>query len=165
MDNLSTLTIADASRRLREGSVKAVELTQSCIDRIESVDAKLNAVICRTFDRALEQAKKIDASTDKNGSPLAGIPYLTKDVFCEEGVPSTVASNVLRGVRGDLLRLAERRVDGPAVTGIQRAAGEGRLPGVRSHVMGALDEQQVWALRALAQEHEYRRGPATLGRG
>jgi aspartyl-tRNA(Asn)/glutamyl-tRNA(Gln) amidotransferase subunit A len=94
---LSTLTIAEASRRLRDGSVTSVDLTQSCIDRIEAVDSQLNAVVCKTFERALEQAKKIDASTDKNGSPLAGIPYLNKDVFCEEGVPSTVASNVLRG--------------------------------------------------------------------
>ena len=64
------------------------------------MDAKLNAVIHKTFDRALEQAKKADLNRGKDASPLAGIPYLTKDVFCEEGVPSTVASNVLRGVRG-----------------------------------------------------------------
>jgi len=28
--------------------------------------------------------------------PLSGIPYLAKDVFCEEGVPTTACSNVLR---------------------------------------------------------------------
>jgi len=94
---LSGLTIAEASRRLREGSMKAVDLTQSCINRIEAVDAQLNAVICKTFDRALDQAKKIDASPATTRAPLAGIPYLTKDIFCEEGVPSTAASNVLRG--------------------------------------------------------------------
>lgn len=99
-DPLSTLTIAEASRRLHEGSMTSVELTQSCIDRIEAVDTTLNAVIYKSFDRALEQAKKIDATDRKSRSPLAGIPYLTKDVFCEEGVPSTVASNVLRGVKG-----------------------------------------------------------------
>lgn len=98
--SLSTLTVAEASRRLREGSVKAVELTQACIERIEAVDGQLNAVVCKTFDRALEQAKKIDASIPAERGALAGVPYLTKDVFCEEGVPSTVASNVLRGVNG-----------------------------------------------------------------
>ncbi len=95
--SLSRLTIAEASRRLRDGSVTSVDLTQSCIDRIEAVDSKINAVVHKSFDRALEQAKKIDASKGANDSPLAGIPYLNKDVFCEEGVPSTVASNVLRG--------------------------------------------------------------------
>lgn len=97
---LHTLTIAEASRRLHEGSMKAVDLTQSCIDRIEAVDGKLNAVICKTFDRALEDAKNIDSSDKNMLGPLAGIPYLNKDVFCEAGVPSTVASNVLRGVHG-----------------------------------------------------------------
>ena len=94
---LSRLTIAEASRRLRDGSVTSVDLTQACIDRIEAVDAKINAVVCKTFDRALEHAKKIDASPSEGRTALAGIPYLNKDVFCEEGVPSTVASNVLRG--------------------------------------------------------------------
>jgi aspartyl-tRNA(Asn)/glutamyl-tRNA(Gln) amidotransferase subunit A len=94
---LSGLTVAEASRRLREGSVTSVDLVTSCIDRIDAVDGTLNAVVHRSFDRALEHAKKIDASpADARGS-LAGIPYLTKDIFCEEGVPSTAASNVLRG--------------------------------------------------------------------
>lgn len=94
--SLSTLTIAEASRRLHEGSVTAVDVTRSCIDRIEAVDSQLNAVIHKSFERALDAAKKIDSADKKTLGPLAGIPYLTKDVFCEEGVPSTVASNVLR---------------------------------------------------------------------
>lgn len=99
--SLSGLTIAEASRRLRDGSVTSVDLTNACIERIEKVDGALNAVVCRTFDRALEQAKTIDQSPAASRGPLAGIPYLTKDVFCEKGVPSTVASNVLRaGLHG-----------------------------------------------------------------
>lgn len=95
------LTVAEASRRLREGSMTAEELVRASIARIEDIDDRLNAVVHRTFDRALEQAKKIDATPAAERGPLAGIPYLTKDIFCEEGVPSTVASNVLRaGLHG-----------------------------------------------------------------
>ncbi len=101
MNPLHTLTIAEASRRLHDGEVTASELTRSCIDRIEAVDGKLNAVIYKTFDRALEHAKKIDATSPKDRSPLAGIPYLAKDLFCEKDVPTTGASNVLRkGLHG-----------------------------------------------------------------
>ncbi|MDD5739943.1 MAG: Asp-tRNA(Asn)/Glu-tRNA(Gln) amidotransferase subunit GatA [Candidatus Peribacteraceae bacterium] len=96
----SSLTIAQAHERLKSKSLSAVELAQACIERIESVDKTLNAVVHRNFDRALEEAKK----TDKQGKfdhPLAGIPYLAKDVFCEEGVPTTACSNMLRNPAAD----------------------------------------------------------------
>ncbi len=92
---LSSLTIAQAHERLKKKSLSAVELARACIERIESVDKTLNAVVHRNFDRALDEAKK----ADKKGvfdHPLAGIPYLAKDVFCEEGVPTTACSNMLR---------------------------------------------------------------------
>lgn len=89
------LTIVEAHEGLRAKKWRASELVQQCIDRIESVDATLNAVVYRNFERALEQAKKVDSSGQFE-SPLSGIPYLTKDVYCEEGVPTTACSNVLR---------------------------------------------------------------------
>lgn len=91
----NTLTITAAHDLLRSKKLSATELVQSCIDRIEAVDGRLNAIVHRSFDRALEQAKK----ADERGSfdhPLTGIPYLTKDVYNEEGVPTTACSNVLR---------------------------------------------------------------------
>ncbi len=72
-----------------------MELTRACIQRIESVDGTLHAVVHQNFERALDEAKKID-SKGVFDSPLAGIPYLAKDVFCEEGIPTTACSNVLR---------------------------------------------------------------------
>lgn len=72
-----------------------MEITKACIDRIESVDKTLNAVVHKNFERALEDAKKVDAKGVFE-SPLVGIPYLSKDVFCEEGVPTTACSNILR---------------------------------------------------------------------
>ncbi len=95
MDSPCTLTISEAHKKLKAKEISAAELTQSCIDRIESVDEKLNAVVHKNFDRALEQAKKIDAA-GKFDHPLTGIPFLAKDVYCEEGIPTTACSNVLR---------------------------------------------------------------------
>lgn len=92
---LHTLTIAQAHEKLQKKEITSAELTQACIARIESVDEKLNAVVHRNFDRALEEAKKVDRAgiTDE---PLSGIPYLAKDVYCEAGVPTTGCSNMLR---------------------------------------------------------------------
>lgn len=91
---LSSLTITDALKKLKSKEISSEELTRSCIERIESVDTKLNAVVHRNFERALEEAKKFDSS--KTTGTLGGIPYLAKDVYCEEGVPTTGCSNMLR---------------------------------------------------------------------
>ncbi|MBI5155962.1 Asp-tRNA(Asn)/Glu-tRNA(Gln) amidotransferase GatCAB subunit A, partial [Candidatus Peregrinibacteria bacterium] len=92
---LNALTVTEAHAKLKKKQITSVELTKSCIERIEEVDGKIHAVVYRDFDRALARAKKIDAA-GKFNHVLTGIPYLTKDVFCEEGVPTTGCSNVLR---------------------------------------------------------------------
>ncbi len=92
---LNTLTIAQAHEKLKKKEISAEELTRACIERTESVDATLNAVVYKNFDRALEEAKKID-TIGVFHTPLMGIPYFTKDVYCETGVPTTACSNILR---------------------------------------------------------------------
>ncbi|HCI03324.1 TPA: Asp-tRNA(Asn)/Glu-tRNA(Gln) amidotransferase GatCAB subunit A [Candidatus Peribacteria bacterium] len=91
----NSLTIAQAHKKLKAKKLSSEELTRACIERIEKVDDKLNSVIYRNFDRALESAKKIDKE-GKFSHPLTGIPYLAKDIYCEEGVPTTASSNILR---------------------------------------------------------------------
>lgn len=95
MTMLSSLTISQAHEKLKKKEITSVELMKSCIERIEKVDKKLNAVVYRNFDRALEEAKKIDAAAEYH-SALCGIPYLAKDVYCEAGVKTTGCSNMLR---------------------------------------------------------------------
>jgi aspartyl-tRNA(Asn)/glutamyl-tRNA(Gln) amidotransferase subunit A len=92
---LHTLTITEANKKLRSKEVSAEDLVKASIAQIESVDGQINAVVFKNFESALEQAQKIDAVGDFS-HPLAGIPYLAKDVYCEEGVQTTACSNVLR---------------------------------------------------------------------
>lgn len=91
----SILTIAETHERLKKKELSSAELVRACIERIEAVDGILKAVVHRNFERAVEEAKKVDRA-GKFPSPLTGIPYLAKDVFCEEGVPTTACSNILR---------------------------------------------------------------------
>ena len=44
-DDLTKLSIGEAGRRIAAGELSPVELTQAYLDRIESVDAKLNSFI------------------------------------------------------------------------------------------------------------------------
>jgi len=91
----NALTITEAHKKLKAKEISSEELTRACIERIEAVDKKLNAVVHRNFDKALEEAKKVDQESTF-AHPLSGIPYLAKDVYCEKGVPTTGCSNVLR---------------------------------------------------------------------
>ncbi len=95
MDKLFANTVAEAHHLLKSKQITATELVKSCIDRIDSVDGELNAVVYKNFDKAMDEAKEVDRIGEFN-HPLTGIPYLAKDVFCEEGVPTTACSNMLR---------------------------------------------------------------------
>lgn len=92
---LSSLTITQAHDKLRSKEISAEDLVKACIERIEQVNDSLNAIIYKNFDSALDKAKKIDAKGEY-AHPLTGIPYVAKDVFCEQGVPTTASSNMLR---------------------------------------------------------------------
>lgn len=89
---LNTLTIAEAVKGLREKKFSSVELTQSCLDRIDSVEERLNAFVTRSED-ALEQAKKTDES--RVDLPFLGVPFAIKDNFCTNGLKTTASSKVL----------------------------------------------------------------------
>ncbi|MEQ1849222.1 MAG: Asp-tRNA(Asn)/Glu-tRNA(Gln) amidotransferase subunit GatA [Candidatus Peribacteraceae bacterium] len=93
--NISSLTIGEAQKQLRAKKISAMELMEGCLERIGRVDGTLNAVVHKNFERALEEAKSIDAKGVFD-TPLKGVPYLSKDVFSEKGVATTACSNILR---------------------------------------------------------------------
>src|SRR5262245_16118691 len=76
---------------VRRGEVSPVELTAWAIERIEARDPALNAVITPMFDRAVDAAGTVDPE-----APLAGVPFLVKDLIVEvEGVRFTEGSRFL----------------------------------------------------------------------
>lgn len=84
-DNYDGLALADLVRR-RE--VKANELLESVIARIEALNPKINAVVTRMYD----QAHAAIASGLPAG-PFTGVPYMLKDLhLLYAGVPTTYGS-------------------------------------------------------------------------
>jgi amidase len=72
---------------VRTGEVKPLELVDAAIARIETVDPQLNAVIHRRFERARAEAAAMTVrpEPDAGGTPpLAGVPFLVKDVTCHQ---------------------------------------------------------------------------------
>ena len=96
MSELTNLTIADARDKLRQGEIKATELTEAFISAAEGSEA-LNAYSVLTQDQAREQAAAADKVIAKGDAPdMCGIPLGIKDLFCTKGVNSQAASNILK---------------------------------------------------------------------
>jgi len=90
------LSIAEQSRLLASGKASSVELTRSCLQRIEASDAGLNAFITVTPELALAAAEAADQQRQAgNAGPLTGVPMAHKDIFCTSGVTTTCASKML----------------------------------------------------------------------
>ncbi len=89
-------TITELNAGLEAGDFSSVELTQTYLERIKSLDGQLNSFITVTPERALEQAKNADAQRAAgNAGLLNGIPLAQKDIFCTKGVKTSCGSKML----------------------------------------------------------------------
>jgi amidase len=91
-DELALLDATETSRLVRSGQLSAREATEAAIRRIEAVDPRLNSVIRKRFDQALEEASKVSTA-----APFAGVPTLIKDVVIQ-GEPFYNGSKVYADV-------------------------------------------------------------------
>ena len=99
MDTGSTaLSLSEASRLLRQRKISPVELTQACLDRIESLNPTLNAFITVTAESALAAARSAEAQIASGGwkGPLHGIPIAVKDLLDTAGVRTTAGSALFK---------------------------------------------------------------------
>ncbi|MGB1237997.1 MAG: Asp-tRNA(Asn)/Glu-tRNA(Gln) amidotransferase subunit GatA [Pseudomonadales bacterium] len=89
-------TIAQLASDLQKGEYSSVELTQSYLDRIASVDPSINSYITVTPEQALEQAAQADkVIAAGQAGPMTGVPIAHKDIFCTQGVRTSAGSRML----------------------------------------------------------------------
>lgn len=63
---------------IHRGEITPLELAEAAIDRIESLNGQLNAVVERAYPAARDAARSVDRRL-----PLAGVPFLAKDMNIE----------------------------------------------------------------------------------
>ncbi len=96
MAELNWLSIQEAHAQLSSRQISSVELTQACLDRIDSVEDRVQSFLTLTPEIALAQAKEADQRLAMGeGGPLTGVPVQIKDVMCTKGVTTTCASRML----------------------------------------------------------------------
>ena len=83
-------TAGELADALAAKQVSAVELAEDAIQRIESCEARVNAMCVRDFSRALDAARAADKARMRGErAPLLGVPMTVKESFNVAGTPTT----------------------------------------------------------------------------
>lgn len=119
--NLSSLTLHEASEKLRKREVSSQELTEAVFQRIAQTDGILRSYITVCRDAAIAQAKEADNRLKQRpaASPLLGIPIALKDNLLTRGLRTTCASRILDNFIPpyDATAVAKVRSAGAVITG------------------------------------------------
>jgi Asp-tRNA(Asn)/Glu-tRNA(Gln) amidotransferase A subunit family amidase len=90
--------VSRLSRWIETRKLTSERLTQIYIDRIQTLNPKLNCVITFTSSHALDQARKADReiAAGHYRGPLHGIPWGGKDLLDTAGIPTTYGAEPFR---------------------------------------------------------------------
>ncbi len=89
-------SLKQLSTQLAEKKISSVELTGEFLKRIKTQNPNYNAFITVNADMSLAQAEAADEMIAAgNASPLTGIPFAQKDIFCAKGWLTTCGSKML----------------------------------------------------------------------
>jgi len=113
MTALHALGAAEIARRVRSRQLRAEDVARACLDRISAVEPRLDAFLLVLEQRALDQARAVDAAVARgqDPGPLGGVPVALKDLLDLEGVPTTCASRLLEGYRPPFTATAVLRLE------------------------------------------------------
>jgi aspartyl-tRNA(Asn)/glutamyl-tRNA(Gln) amidotransferase subunit A len=96
MSVTSEFGLVEAAAAIRTRKVSSLELTQSCLARIEKAQPSLNCAITIFAEEALDAARAADAvlAEGRPTGPLHGVPLAHKDMFYRAGRITTCGSKI-----------------------------------------------------------------------
>jgi len=107
-------TLREIRDAVRAGEVSSEEATKKCLVRIEALDGRLNAFTQVFAERAVADARAIDARIAKEGAErvgaLAGVPLAVKDNICLEWGRTTCCSRILEEYESPYTATAAQRL-------------------------------------------------------
>ena len=119
---------------VRRKKVSPADLVEEAIQRIETHNPKLNAVVHKLYDRARQQAQgKLPEG------PFAGVPILVKDLHATlEGEPTSQGTKLWKDVPAKLTTEIVKRweASGAIIVGKTNTPEFGLLPYTESETLG-----------------------------
>ncbi len=97
---LTDLPVAEMGCRLRAGQVSSEALARAALARIAAANGALHAFITVTAERALADARRVDAelAAGHDRGPMHGVPYALKDIYDTAGIRTTCHSKLREDV-------------------------------------------------------------------
>jgi len=96
MPDLHALSAREVRDGVARGHFSAVDVCQSCLARIDALEASVHAFISIDRTGAIARAETLDRRTAKTRElPLAGVPVVIKDNLCTAGTKTTAGSRIL----------------------------------------------------------------------
>jgi Asp-tRNA(Asn)/Glu-tRNA(Gln) amidotransferase A subunit family amidase len=116
------VSLRELAASVRRREVKAEELVERAVERIERLDGDIGAVVARRFDEAISDARDLDErmTRGEDPGPLCGLPMLVKDNEDLEGMVTTFGSLTRDGdppATADARSVAKLRGAGAIVVG------------------------------------------------
>lgn len=121
MSDLTDSSAVDLAAMVARRDVSARELLDACLDRIEQVNPRLNAIVTLVPELAYEWADAADAAVVARAElgPLHGLPVAHKDLELTAGIRTTMGSPLLANFvpREDGLVVQRLRAAGAVTVG------------------------------------------------
>src|SRR5437870_4665117 len=135
VDDISRLTAAALSAKLRDGEITAEQLARTCLARIAAREADVRAWSYVDPDAVIRQARELDKLPSRG--PLHGIPVGVKDIYNTADMPTQHNSPIYTGHRpnADAATVGTLRAAGALILGktdTMEFASTGRLAATRN---------------------------------
>ena len=90
------LSLTEAAGAIRTKQLSPVDLVESLLERIETLDPKLQAWATLVPELAIEAARQAEAEIASSGvkGPLHGVPFGAKDIFDTAGIRTAAGSKI-----------------------------------------------------------------------
>ncbi len=111
--DLALRDLSEIADLIAAKKASSVEATEACLARIEAWQPRTNAFLRLERERALKQARAMDAelAAGKRRSALHGVPMAHKDLYYRKGELSTAGSAIRRDWRAPYTATALERLD------------------------------------------------------
>jgi Asp-tRNA(Asn)/Glu-tRNA(Gln) amidotransferase A subunit family amidase len=137
LPSLCLKSAVELGQAIANGDTSSVEVTEAFFSAIRDFNDPINAVVTLDEEGALKTAAAIDAEAP-SGKPLAGVPFLAKDLDITAGIRTTFGSRLQENYvpKWDMTHIARLKEAGCVLLGKTNTPEDGVIPNTYNDVFG-----------------------------